>query len=436
MKYYSTQRKVKEVSFEEAIFKGLPDDNGLYMPEVIPKLPKSFFESAEDLPFYQLAFEVLSPFVKGEINPDALLGIVRSAFDFDIPLVHIHDQVYSLELFHGPTLAFKDFGARFMARAMAYFLKKQGREINILVATSGDTGSAVAQGFFEIPGIKVTILYPSGKVSKIQEKQLTTVGSNVHALEVEGTFDDCQRLVKAAFLDVPLNKKLHLSSANSINIARLLPQSLYYFHAWRTLAGYPDEAIFSVPSGNFGNLSGGILAKKMGLPVRGFIAATNLNRIVPDYIESGKFNPRSSIATISNAMDVGNPSNFQRMMALYNGDYNALKKEISGFYLDDEATRQVISKVYSEYDYLMCPHSAIGYEALKQNRKNFDIKMPGIFLSTASPSKFTDVVEPVINNTISMPERLQQIIDRKKQSTVIGSDYETFREFLLSQGPV
>jgi threonine synthase len=433
MKYYSTQREVNEVSFEEAIFKGLPDDNGLFMPAVIPKLPESFFESADDLPFYQLAFEVLSPFVEEEIAPEALMAIVRNAFDFDIPLVHLHDQIYSLELFHGPTLAFKDFGARFMARAMAYFLEKQGREINILVATSGDTGSAVAQGFFEVPGIKVTILYPSGKVSKIQEKQLTTVGSNVQALEVEGTFDDCQRLVKSAFLDAPLNRKLHLSSANSINIARLLPQSLYYFHAWRTLAGYPDEVVFSVPSGNFGNLCGGILAKKMGLPIRGLIAATNINKVVPEYIDSGTFNPRSSIATISNAMDVGNPSNFQRMLAFYNGDDDALKKEITGFYLNDETTRQVMRKVYSDYEYLMCPHSAIGYEALRKNQNYFDGNIPGIFLSTASPSKFTDVVEPVIKSTISIPERLQQIINRKKESISMGSDYEMFREFLLDQ---
>ncbi|MGF1636021.1 MAG: threonine synthase [Cyclobacteriaceae bacterium] len=433
MQYYSTNRKAKAVSFKDAVFKGLPEDNGLYMPASIPIKNQDFFDSLSDLPFYEMAFEICKPFVGDEISDDDLLSLVASAFNFDVPIVHVHDQMYCLELFHGPTLAFKDFGARFMARVMGHFLQKEGKEINILVATSGDTGSAVAQGFYMVPGIEVTILYPKGKVSKIQEQQLTTVGGNVKALEIEGTFDDCQLLVKTAFLDDELNKKMNLSSANSINIARLLPQSLYYFHAWQMLAESTEEVIFCVPSGNFGNLCGGLLAKKMGLPVKDFIAATNANDVVPAYLAEGVFNARPSQATISNAMDVGNPSNFYRLVELYGGNLEAIRKDVHGFSLSDQKTQQVIKEVFTQHAYIMCPHTAIGYAGLHQFLAQTDNNAKGIYLGTASPVKFIDVVEPIIGEKIEIPERLAAMIERPKQAISMSTKFEDFKEYLLNK---
>jgi threonine synthase len=333
-----------------------------------------------------------------------------------------------LELFHGPTLAFKDFGARFMARVMGHFLKSDGREINILVATSGDTGSAVAQGFLGVEGIKVTLLYPKGKVSKIQEQQLTTLGQNITALEVEGTFDDCQLLVKTAFLDDELNQEMNLSSANSINIARLLPQSFYYTYAYSRLMNQHKRIYFSVPSGNFGNLSGGLLAKKMGVPIAGFIAASNVNDIVPKYLKTAQFSPRPSVQTISNAMDVGNPSNFVRLMDLYDQDYKAIIEDVKGLSFDDDQTRALIREVHENNNYLMCPHTAIGYGGLKHYLQSGDA---GVILSTAHPCKFQDVVEPLISKDIEIPLRLQKIIEKEKHVIPMTTKFSDFKSFLF-----
>ena len=351
MQFYSTNRKVTPVSFKEAVIKGLPDDNGLFMPERIPHFPSEFIKGLPGLTFQEIAFQSAHLVIENEIDDADLKVIVEDAFNFEVPLKHIHGNMHVLELFHGPTLAFKDFGARFMARVMGHFLKSDGREINILVATSGDTGSAVAQGFLGVEGIKVTLLYPKGKVSKIQEQQLTTLGQNITALEVDGTFDDCQLLVKTAFLDDELNQEMNLSSANSINIARLLPQSFYYTYAYSRLMNQHKRIYFSVPSGNFGNLSGGLLAKKMGVPIAGFIAASNANDIVPNYLKTAQFLPRPSVQTISNAMDVGNPSNFVRLMDLYDQDYKAIIEDVKGLSFDDDQTRALIKEVYENNNY-------------------------------------------------------------------------------------
>ena len=428
MQFYSTNRKVTPVSFKEAVLKGLPDDNGLFMPEVIPQFSKTFIKSLPNLTYAEIAFEGSRLIIEEEIGEDELRAIVENAFNFEIPLRHIHDNIHVLELFHGPTLAFKDFGARFMARVMGHFLKSDGREINILVATSGDTGSAVAQGFLGVEGIKVTLLYPKGKVSKIQEQQLTTIGQNVTALEVDGTFDDCQLLVKTAFLDEELNKKINLSSANSINIARLLPQSFYYTYAYSRLVEKSANIFFSVPSGNFGNLCGGLLAKKMGVPISGFIAASNANDIVPHYLETARFTPKPSVQTIANAMDVGNPSNFVRLLDLYHNDFNEISNDIKGISFDDSRIGELISEVYSKYGYLMCPHTAIAYGGLKHYLKPGDT---GVFLSTAHPCKFNDVVEPLISNEIEIPLRLKKIIQKKKQSISMNREFANFKSFLL-----
>lgn len=428
MQFYSTNRKVAPVSFKEAVLKGLPDDNGLFMPEGIPSFSKKFLDKLPELSFQEIAVESAGLIIEGEIGKDELNGIINDAFNFEIPVKNIHDNINVLELFHGPTLAFKDFGARFMARTMAYFLREDKREINILVATSGDTGSAVAQGFLGVEGIKVTLLYPKGKVSKIQEQQLTTLGQNITALEVDGTFDDCQLLVKTAFLDKELNEKLNLSSANSINIARLLPQSFYYTYAFSRLEKRSGEVYFCVPSGNFGNLCGGLLAKKMGLPIAGFIAASNANDIVSKYLESGEFVPKPSIQTIANAMDVGNPSNFVRLLELYNNDFAKITSDIKGISFDDRQTEDIIRKVHGKYDYLMCPHTAIGYGGLEHYLKPEDT---GVFLSTAHPCKFKDVVEPLISKEVQIPLRLKAIIEKKKHAISMNKDFAGFKSFLL-----
>ncbi len=429
MKLYSTKNNQHQVNFEQALFKGLPPDNGLYMPSEIPQLPATFFAQLPELTLPQIAFEVSKAFLADEIPEQVLEEICNDAFNFDVPVVKVEEQIHALELFHGPTYAFKDFGARFMARAMGYFLKKSGEQIHILVATSGDTGSAVAHGFLGVENIKVSILYPSGKVSPLQEKQLTTAGQNITALEVEGTFDDCQRMVKAAFLDQELSEKCGLSSANSINIARLIPQSLYYFWAYGQLQKEGKPLNVCVPSGNFGNLTGGLFAQKMGLPIKHFIAATNLNDIVPQYLKSGNYQPRPSIATISNAMDVGAPSNFQRMEALFNKDWKAMTSAVSGYAFDDDATRQAMVEVLKHQKYQLDPHGAVGYLALADYLSDRPDEI-GIFLETAHPAKFHEVVTATVGKQPEIPTPLLQILDKEKHSLKIPAETEALKKYL------
>lgn len=431
MELYSTKHSVDNVSFEKAVFKGLPDDNGLYMPTEIPKLPKEFFDTIETKSFPEIAFEVSNALIGDEIPDKDLKAIIDDAVNFEAPVVNIHDNINVLELFHGPSFAFKDFGARFMSRVMSYFLKKSEKDINILVATSGDTGSAVGHGFLGVDGIKVTILYPSGKVSNTQEKQLTTLGQNITALEIDGVFDDCQRLVKTAFLAKELTDKLNLSSANSINIARLIPQSFYYFWTYAQLKKQGKPIVFCVPSGNFGNLCGGLIASKMGLPVEKFIASTNVNDIVPHYLESGLFEPKSSIATISNAMDVGNPSNFPRMIALYDNDYDKVIKHVVGKAYDDEETKVAMKAVYDKYGYVMCPHTAVAYLGLVEYLNETGEDVNGVLLSTAHPAKFDTVVDPILGITIDLPQHLKEINAREKVAIPMNAEFESFKEFLL-----
>lgn len=416
------------------------------MPVKIPKLPSSFFKKLPFMSLQKIAFEVARNLIGQDIPAKDLKKIVDDAINFDAPLVELHQHqastlqnIYSLELFHGPTLAFKDFGARFMSRLMSYFLKDSQKELIILAATSGDTGSAVGHGFFNVKGIKVVLLYPSGKVSKIQEKQLTTIGKNVAALEIKGTFDDCQKLVKTAFRDEELNQKLMLSSANSINIARLIPQTFYYFYAyaqilrkWQKLSSKKSlpNIIFSVPSGNFGNLTAGLIAKKMGLPIEKFIAATNANDIFPQYLKTGRFNPRPSKKTISNAMDVGNPSNFARIIELYKHNLAKIRQDIWSKSYSDKETKSAIQKVYKNFRYLMDPHGAVAYlgltDYLEQQNKSL-----GIFLETAHPAKFKDIVEPIIKEKIKVPKRLAKCLKQKKKSIKLKADFKDLEKFLL-----
>ncbi len=432
MKLYSTKNKNETVSLKEAVFKGLPSDNGLYMPTEIPTLSNDFFDKIEHLSFQEIAFEVSNALIGEDIPEADLRKIIAKVITFDAPVVHIVDNLYVLELFHGPSFAFKDFGARFMANLVSYFLQKETKKINILVATSGDTGSAVAQGFLNMPGISVTILYPSKKVSDIQEKQLTTLGQNITALEVDGTFDDCQLMVKEAFLDKELNEKMNLSSANSINISRLIPQSFYYFYAYAQLKKLGKPLVFCTPSGNFGNLCGGIIGKRMGLPIAKFIAATNANAIVPSYLWTGLFEPKPSIATLSNAMDVGNPSNFARIQAFFDYDLEKTKSEIVGKAYTDEATKSAMKTVFSQSGYVMCPHTAVAYLGLKEylNESKQDNSI-GVFLATAHPAKFVDDVEAVIEEKIEIPEKLQAVLLKEKKSILIGNKFNDLKAFLL-----
>lgn len=424
MNYYSTNNKNHQVSLKAAVLKGLAPDKGLYMPESIPVLPKTFFDSLSEKSFQQIAFDVAQAIIQNDVPADELKRIIDHTLTFDAPLVEIEKNIFSLELFHGPTLAFKDFGARFMSQLLGYFAREEKREIVILVATSGDTGSAVANGFLGVPGTKVVVLYPSGKVSDIQEKQFTTLGQNITALEVDGSFDDCQRLVKQAFLDEELNQKFFLTSANSINIARLIPQSFYYFYAWSRLTD-KNNVVFSVPSGNFGNLTAGLIAKRMGLPVQHFVAATNRNAVVPEYLQTGIFNARPSQSTISNAMDVGNPSNFARMMELYPNDLTTIKSDITGYAFSDEETKQVMQEVYKNSNYILDPHGAVGYLGLKKYlSENNDAT--GVFLETAHPAKFLGVVENVLNQKITVPEKLQVFQHKQKTSKRINRNFTTF----------
>ncbi len=433
MRFYSTNKKAEHVSFKDAVLKGIAEDGGLFVPENIPVLPAEFFDHINKLNFNEIAFEVLSPFVLDEIDSQNLHKIIENAFNFIAPLKEITKNVYVLELFHGPTLAFKDFGARFMAQALSYFMRNNDEEITILVATSGDTGSAVANGFYEIPGIRVLLLYPGGKVSEIQEKQLTTLDENVVALEVNGTFDDCQRLVKSAFLDKDLTQTLKLSSANSINIARLIPQSIYYFYAYAQLKDKKVPTVISVPSGNLGNLTGGLIAKKMGLPIYKFIAALNSNIVFFDYLQNGNYSPRPSIKTISNAMDVGNPSNFYRITEIFGNNLEEIKNLIHSEHFSDEETKEEIKRIFDKFNYLIDPHGAVGFLALenfakKNNKENYN----GIVLETAHPAKFMDVMQTVTNKNISIPDRLKNCLQKENKSIKISNKFEDFKEFLMN----
>lgn len=434
MLYYSTRNGALKASLEEAIFNSLPADNGLYMPETIPTVSGNFLDTIEQKSFNEIAEEVAYTLLSDDISREELKKIIHNSFDFESPVRAITAEDYVLELFHGPSMAFKDFGARFMASLMSYFLVKSKREIRILVATSGDTGGAVAQGFHNVPGISVTILYPSGKVSDIQEKQLTTLGGNVTALEVQGTFDDCQRLVKEAFLDPELKEKFNLSSANSINISRLIPQSFYYFSAYAQLKHLKKPIVFSVPSGNFGNLSAGILAKQMGLPVSHFIASTNSNDVVPRYLENGTYNPHESIETISNAMDVGNPSNFVRMSRFYNDNWTSVKEEISGYSFTDDETRETMRSVFQKTGYVLCPHTAVAYRGLLEYRQKKTDDFTGVFLSTAHPAKFIDLVEATLEQSIEIPSRLADLLSLEKKSILMSTSFEEFKSHLLKLG--
>lgn len=430
MKYFSTNNTELRYSFKEAVIKGLAPDKGLFFPVSIPKLPDEFFKQLPNLSLPEIGFQLAKHFVGDDISEFELKKLTEEVLNFPIPLVKVEENVHTLELFHGPTCAFKDVGARFMSRCLSAFAKQNQKEVTILVATSGDTGSAVANGFLGVEGVKVIILYPAGKVSKIQEQQLTTMGQNITALEVDGTFDDCQVLVKTAFSDDELNEKFSLTSANSINIARLLPQSFYYFYAWAQLQPTNKEVVFSVPSGNYGNLTGGLLAKQMGLPISSFVASANKNKIVPDFIESGKYEPKASIQTISNAMDVGAPSNFARMMEMYQEKHSNIIKDVKAAWYTDEQTEEAIIKVYKETEYILDPHGAVGYLGLKRHlNPNNQV---GVFLETAHPAKFKDTVERVLSREIEVPEYLQECLQKEKQSFFIKKDFENFKEYLLN----
>ena len=431
MQLYSTKHISPDVDLKEAVLKGLPPDNGLYMPYNIPVLDKDFFQNIESMSFNEMAVRIFKNFV-GDYLPHAEIeNIIAEAYNFEAPLVKVGD-IYFQELFQGPTLAFKDFGARFMGRLMGYFLKDNREHVNILVATSGDTGSAVAHGFLGVEGIHVTILYPKGKVSDIQEKQFTTLGQNITALEIDGTFDDCQHLVKTAFLDKELNERFTLSSANSINIARLIPQSFYYFWAYKQLENKSLPLNFCVPSGNFGNLTAGLFAKKMGLPINKMIAATNNNDIFTKYIQTGDFEPRPSVSTISNAMDVGNPSNFFRVLDFFNNDYFQIKENIIAYSFDDVATKKNILEVYQQYQYEICPHTAVGYLGMKKYLEQSSEPSNNIVLSTAHPIKFGEIVEPVLGHIPVMPERLKKAIGADKRSISLGKDFDDFKQWLIA----
>lgn len=432
MKLYSTNNKDNIVDLKEAVLKSLPRDKGLYMPVNISQLPDTFIKNIESFSFKEIAFEVASTLIGDYIPSGELKGIIDRAINFPAPVVMHDDSIGTLELFHGPSLAFKDFGARFMAELIAYFIKDEGRKITILVATSGDTGGAVAAGFYDTPGIEVIILYPKGKVSDLQEKQLTTLGKNIHALEIEGSFDDCQSIVKEAFLDEELSDIYDLSSANSINIARLIPQAFYYFEAYKQVKKYNKKVVVAVPSGNFGNLTAGLLAKKMGLPIDHFIAATNINKIVPDYLKTGIYEPKPSIPTISNAMDVGAPSNFVRLKALYNDDYNSLVQDVSGFSMNDEDDKSTLKRIHDQYGYTADPHGAIGYAAIK----DFQIAHPdyvGIYLETAHPAKFLNVMEDVFTSPVDIPHRLKILSTKEKKADLLPAKFESVKEWLLNR---
>ena len=429
MKYYSLNHNAPKVSFQEAVIQGLASDKGLYFPETITPINADFFETIENLSNEQIAFEAIAQFVGDEIPTTILKEIIADTLCFDFPVVEVEKDIYSLELFHGPTMAFKDVGARFMSRCLGYFNKDNKESKNtVLVATSGDTGGAVASGFLAVKGVEVIILYPSGKVSDIQERQLTTLGQNITALEVDGVFDDCQDMVKKAFLDSDLNDK-NLTSANSINIARWLPQMFYFFFAYKELKKHNKPLIFSCPSGNFGNICAGIIAKKLGLPIEHFVASTNINDTVPRFLENGIYEPRPSKATISNAMDVGNPSNFIRIQEMYHNDLEQFEKDFSSYTFSDEETLEAMKAIYKTSGYIAEPHGAVGYLGLKKELANHEDAI-GIFLETAHPIKFLDTVEPALNIKLPIPSQIESVLNKEKVSVKIKT-YQDLKEFLI-----
>ena len=431
MKYFSTNHTSSKVNFKEATIQGQASDKGLYFPETIPSLPVDLIENINQLSNEEIAYQVIKPYI-GDVMPDDVLRkIVNETVNFTIPLVKVTDAIYSLELYHGPTLAFKDIGARFMSRCLGYFVKDQQQKVTVLVATSGDTGGAVANGFYDVEGVDVVILYPSGKVSSVQEKQLTTLGKNIHALEVNGSFDDCQQMVKQAFTDEHLNKEMFLTSANSINVARWLPQQFYYFFAYKQWSDKKNPPVISVPSGNFGNICAGILAHISGLPVKHFIAACNANDVVPVFMQTEKYKPKKAIATLSNAMDVGNPSNFIRILELFNHQFIDLQKVLTSYTISDDQTTTTLKSVYQNTSYLLDPHGAVGYSALEQYLQSNSL-LKGVVLETAHPVKFYDVVEPIIGEPVSIPVSIQQQLTAKKKSIRMEASSGLLKEFLLS----
>lgn len=428
MKFCSTNNTDTKIGLKEAVLKGLAPDNGLYMPVSMPRLPESFLKGLPGHSFADIAFTMAKPFMEEDMPDADLRKIVDEAMNFEVPLVKVEENISVLELFHGPTLAFKDFGARFMARVLGYFTKDLTREIHVLVATSGDTGSAVANGFLDVPGIKVHVLFPKGLVTKIQEKQFTTLSKNITALEVTGTFDDCQHMVKQAFMDADLQNRLILTSANSINLGRLIPQSFYYAYGYARASKANPEVVFSVPSGNFGNITAGLFAKAMGIPIKHFIAATNINDIVPKYLETTVYEPKASVSTISNAMDVGNPSNFARILHLYNNSHLEISKDITGYRFSDEEVKQALKETYQSKGYLMDPHGTIGYMALKDYLSKH--KALGVFLETAHPAKFLDTVEPIIGRKVDIPAKLQKFMDGESKTTPLTNKFEDLKDYL------
>jgi threonine synthase len=440
MLYYSTNKKAPLATLEKAVVKGLAEDRGLYMPEKISKLPQSFFDHIDGLSFKEIARNVADAFFGEDVEPEALKRIVYDTLAFDCPIHKIDDNIYALELFHGPTLAFKDVGARFMARLLQYFIKRENEkgEVNVLVATSGDTGSAVANGFLGVDGIHVYVLYPKGKVSKIQESQFTTLGQNITAIEVDGVFDDCQALVKNAFMDEELNKHMRLTSANSINVARFLPQAFYYFNAYARLKekgllkmeNGVSNMVMCTPSGNFGNITAGLFGKRMGLPIKHFIAANNANDIFYNYLMTGKYEPKPSKQTLANAMDVGDPSNFARVYDLYNGSWEAIRKDISGATYTDDMIRETMSECHKRTGYVLDPHGACGYRALREQLKPGEV---GVFCETAHPAKFKEKVDSIIGDDIAIPDRLAAFMKGTKQSVPMSKNFAEFKAFLMER---
>lgn len=433
MKYYSTNKKAPLATLQEAVVRGLAPDRGLYMPEEIKLLPQGFFDKIDDMTFRDVAYHVADNLFHGDVESDALKKIVYDTLSFDCPIVKVCENIYSLELFHGPTLAFKDVGARFMARLLSYFINKESeKDVNVLVATSGDTGSAVANGFLNVKGIHVYVLYPKGKVSKIQESQFTTLGRNITAIEVDGVFDDCQALVKSAFMDKELNQKMKLTSANSINVARFLPQAFYYFWAYAQMKkrGYADNLVMCVPSGNFGNITAGLFGVTMGLPFKRFIAANNANDIFYNYLRTGIYEPKASIQTLANAMDVGDPSNFARVYDLYKGYHARICSYISGATYSDSQIRESMAECYHENGYILDPHGTCGYRALKEGLHEGE---KGIFCETAHPAKFKEKVDDIIGCDVTIPERLAVFMRGTKQSVEMSKTFDDFKAFLLKQ---
>ena len=435
MKYYSTNGKAPLADLQKAVVKGLAEDRGLYMPENIYKLPQVFFDNIQDMSFQDIAYNVAVSFFGDDVDPDGLQDLVYDTLSFDCPIVKVEDNIYTLELFHGPTLAFKDVGARFMARLLQFFINRSNethKTVNVLVATSGDTGSAVANGFLGVEGIHVYVLYPKGKVSPIQECQFTTLGKNITAIEVDGVFDDCQALVKSAFMDEELNKHMKLTSANSINVARFLPQAFYYFNAYARIKklGLADNLVMCVPSGNFGNICAALFGHEMGLPIKRFIAANNANDIFYNYLQTGKYEPKASIQTLANAMDVGDPSNFARIYNLYGQSHERISSLISGATYNDEQIRETMRKCYSETGYILDPHGACGYRALKEGLHPGEV---GIFCETAHPAKFKEKVDDILGIDIEIHERLAAFMKGKKQSVPMSKDFSDFKQYLLKQ---